>query len=191
MGVVVSDTTSDTAMAMLKTTANSRNSRPTIPPISRMGMNTATSEVLMESTVKPISLEPLKAARTGCLAGLDVARDVLDDDNRVVHHEPGGDGQRHQRQVVDGVMQQVHQRHGAEQRQRDGDAGNEGCGRVAQEQEDHQDNQRDGDGKRELDVLHRAADGGGAVIHHRQLHRTAGSRPGTAAAARECGPRCR
>ena len=52
MGVVVSDTTIEMAMAMVSTTANSRNSRPTMPPIRRMGMKTATSEVLMESTVK-------------------------------------------------------------------------------------------------------------------------------------------
>ncbi len=42
-------------MATESVTANSRNSRPTIPPISKMGMNTAISEILMESTVKPIS----------------------------------------------------------------------------------------------------------------------------------------
>ena len=49
-------------MATLRVTANSRNSRPTIPPISKIGMKTATSEVLMESTVKPISREPWSAA---------------------------------------------------------------------------------------------------------------------------------
>ena len=43
-------------------TANSRNRRPTIPPINRIGMNTATSEVLIESTAKPISWEPRSAA---------------------------------------------------------------------------------------------------------------------------------
>ena len=38
MGVTVSETTSDTAMAMLSATANSRNRRPTMPRISRIGM---------------------------------------------------------------------------------------------------------------------------------------------------------
>ena len=65
IGVTVSDTTSDMAMAVLSTTANSRNSLPTSPCIKRMGMNTAMSEVLMESTVKPISRAPRKAASTG------------------------------------------------------------------------------------------------------------------------------
>jgi hypothetical protein len=66
IGVVVSDTTSDTRMAIDNVTANSRNSRPTIPPINRIGMNTATSEVLIDKTVKPISLAPRSAAATGC-----------------------------------------------------------------------------------------------------------------------------
>ena len=44
---------------------NSRNSRPTMPPINRRGMKTATREVLMEMTVKAISLAPSNAARNG------------------------------------------------------------------------------------------------------------------------------
>jgi len=47
------------------TIANSRNSRPTMPPIRRIGMNTAISEMLIESTVKPTSLAPFKAASNG------------------------------------------------------------------------------------------------------------------------------
>ena len=52
-------------MAADKVTANSRNRRPTIPPIIKMGMNTAMSELLIESTVKPISCPPSKAAAKG------------------------------------------------------------------------------------------------------------------------------
>ena len=42
--------------------ANSRNRRPTIPPISRIGMNTAHSEMLIDMTVKQTSPAPLIAA---------------------------------------------------------------------------------------------------------------------------------
>ena len=52
-------------MAALSTTANSRNNRPTIPPIIRIGMKTATRDVLIDSTVKPISRAPRNAAGTG------------------------------------------------------------------------------------------------------------------------------
>ena len=46
-------------------TANSRKMRPTMPPISSTGMNTAISENVIEMMVKPISLAPLRAASNG------------------------------------------------------------------------------------------------------------------------------
>ena len=42
--------------------ANSRNSRPTMPPISRIGTNTAISDRLIDRTVNPTSLAPCSAA---------------------------------------------------------------------------------------------------------------------------------
>jgi hypothetical protein len=65
--VAVSDTTIEIKIAVAIVTANSRNRRPTIPPISRSGMNTATSERVIESTVKPISPAPASAAAKGPL----------------------------------------------------------------------------------------------------------------------------
>ena len=52
-------------MATESVTANSRSRRPTIPPISSSGMNTAISETLMVTTVEPISLAPFRAAANG------------------------------------------------------------------------------------------------------------------------------
>ena len=57
--------TPETRMARLTVTANSWNSRPISPPMNSSGMNTATSEVLIEITVKPICRAPLKAACIG------------------------------------------------------------------------------------------------------------------------------
>ena len=68
VGVVVSETTREMATAALRVMANSRKMRPTIPPIRRMGMNTAIKEVLMESTVKPISREPSQSGIHGAHA---------------------------------------------------------------------------------------------------------------------------
>ena len=65
MGVVVSDTTRETAIVVLNVTANYRNKRPSIPLINRMGINTAHREMLMDRTVKPISREPSSAASIG------------------------------------------------------------------------------------------------------------------------------
>ena len=55
----------DTRMAVESVTANSRNRRPTIPPIISSGIKTAISEMLMEKTVKPISCAPFSAAANG------------------------------------------------------------------------------------------------------------------------------
>ncbi len=49
-------------MAEVTVTANSWNSRPTIPPMKRTGMNTAARERVMDRMVKPISREPMRAA---------------------------------------------------------------------------------------------------------------------------------
>ena len=62
IGVVLSETTNETTIATDRVMANSRKRRPTSPPIIRMGMKTAMSEMLMERTVKPTSCAPLSAA---------------------------------------------------------------------------------------------------------------------------------
>ena len=91
----------------------------------------------------------------GRQAFLDVPIDVLQHHDGVVDHEADRDGQRHQRQIVQAVVEHVHHRRGAEQRQRHGDARNDGRPGVAQEQEDHHHDQRDGEHQREFHVAHR------------------------------------
>ena len=85
-------------------------------------MNTATSERLIDSTVKPISRAPRSAACSGGRPALQVARDVLEHDDGVVDDEAGRDGERHQRQIVEAVAEQVHHAERADQRDRHGDA---------------------------------------------------------------------
>ena len=115
IGVVVSETTSDTAMATESVTANSRNRRPTMPPIRRIGMKTAISETLMETTVKPISLAPWSAACNGAMPRSRWRVMFSIDHDRIVDDETGGDGQRHERQIVDAVAEQVHHAERADQ----------------------------------------------------------------------------
>ncbi len=64
MGVAVSDTIIEMTMAIVSVTANSRNRRPTMPPIIRMGMKTAINDRLIETMVKPTSRAPSSAAST-------------------------------------------------------------------------------------------------------------------------------
>ena len=67
IGVVVKEMIIDTTMAVESVTANSRKSLPTIPPMSNKGMKTAISEMLMVSTVKPISCAPFNVAANGSM----------------------------------------------------------------------------------------------------------------------------
>ena len=97
---------------------------------------------------------------------LDIARDILDDDESVVHHEPGGDGERHQRQVVDRKIEEHHHRKGADQRERYGDGGNNGRRNVAQEQINDHHHQRNRQHQLELGVGDRRANVGGTVGKH-------------------------
>ena len=105
----------------------------------------------------------MSAASKGGSPVLDVAGDVLDHHDGVVDDEAGGDGQRHQRQVVEAVAEQVHHAEGADERQRHGDAGDDGGAQVAQEDVDDRDHQDDGEDQRELHVVDRGAHGLGAV----------------------------
>ena len=54
--------TSEIITAADNVTANSRNSRPTCPSMNSNGMNTATSDKLIDRTVKPTSRAPSSAA---------------------------------------------------------------------------------------------------------------------------------
>ena len=80
-------------------------------------MNTAISDSVIETMVKPISPAPLSAASIGAEAFLEMADDVLDHDHRIVDHEADRDRQRHERQIVEAVTERVENRERADQRQ--------------------------------------------------------------------------
>ena len=100
---------------------------------------------------------------------LHVARDVFDHDDRIVHHETRGYGERHQGQVVEAEAHRVHRRESAHQGQGNRDAGNDRGGECAQEHEDDRHHQRDAEHQLEFHVGDRCADGGSAVRQHRDL----------------------
>ena len=57
--------TAEATTATDTVTANSRNSRPMMPPMKNSGMNTAISEKVIEMMVKPICPAPFSAAWNG------------------------------------------------------------------------------------------------------------------------------
>ena len=100
---------------------------------------------------------------------LDVAGDVFEHDDGVVDDEPRRDGERHEREIVQAVAEQVHHSEGADEGNRNGDARNEGGSNVAQEGEHYQDDEHAGDDERAFDIFQRAPDGWCSVHNHRHV----------------------
>ena len=65
IGVSVTETTPEMRIATQIVTENSRNSRPSTPPMNSTGMNTAASDSVIETIVKPISFDPTSEATSG------------------------------------------------------------------------------------------------------------------------------
>ena len=86
-------------------------------------------------------------------AGLHVPHDVLQHHDGVIHHEANRERQRHQREIVHAVAQQIHDGKGADNRHRQRQAGNDGGREIAQEQKDDQHHQADGEQECELHVV--------------------------------------
>src|SRR5256884_9938658 len=101
---------------LFRSTANSRNRRPTMPPIIRMGIKTATSEVLMERTVKPISLAPFMAAAKGFMPFSMWRGGVFNNQKGIGPAEPRGSGGGHERQIIEGSLAGTKEREGTSQR---------------------------------------------------------------------------
>ena len=100
----------------------------------------------------------------------DVAHDVFQHDNGVVHDETDTKRQRHERKVVEAVTEQIHHRERPDERHRHRQAGDDRGREIAQEQEDHHHDQSDGQFKREFHIVHRCADGLRTVVKDFQLH---------------------
>ena len=100
-------------------TANSRNSRPTMPPMNSSGMNTATSDTLIVTHGEADLACAEQRGLNSASCPLEVPRHVLEHHDRVVDDEARRDGERHQRQVVQGYSRARYMTpKRAEQRQR-------------------------------------------------------------------------
>ena len=92
------------------------------------------------------------------LAGFDVPRHIFQHDDRIIDDKTGRDRQRHQRQIVETVAQQIHHPERADQRDRHRDARDQGGAQVPQEREHDQDHQNDRDDQGSLDIVQRCPD---------------------------------
>ena len=103
-------------------------------------------------------------------AAFDEASNILDHDDGVVDDETGGDGERHQRQIVEAEAEEIHRSECADQRQRHRQAGDNRARQRAQEHEDHQHDQDDRKTELEFHVRDRSADRHGAVAQNADVH---------------------
>ena len=138
IGASVSETSAETAIEAVTVRANSRNRRPMMPPISSSGMNTAISETADRQHREADLARAVERRLERRLAVLDVAINVLHHHDGVVDHEADRDRERHQRQIVEAEIEQIHRGERAEQRQRHRDARNERRPEIAQEQQNDQ-----------------------------------------------------
>src|ERR1700722_2863281 len=102
---------------------------------------------------------------------LDMPRDVLDHHHCIIDDEPDGDGQRHQRKIVEAVAEHVHHHERADQRQWHGDRRDDRRPKLPQEYENDADDQRDRQKEREFDVGDAGADGLRTIGYDLNLNR--------------------
>ena len=95
--------------------------------------------------------------------------DVLEHDDGIVDHEAGGHRQRHERQVVEAIAQEIHRPEGADERHRHRHRGDDRRADAPQEREDHQRHQTDRDQERPLHVAQRGPDGRRPIEDDREI----------------------
>ena len=169
IGVTVSDTTVETAIAKASVTENSRNTRPTTPLMNSSGMKAATSDTLIEITVKPIWRAPSSAARIGVMPFSRLRKQFSIMTMASSTTKPT--------ETASAISDRLSMENPATHIIAQVPASASGTvmpaaivgGRPAQEQEHHQHHETDGRQQRELHVADAAADGAGAVGEDRDV----------------------
>ena len=111
-------------------------------------------------------LRALESRRERRLASFDIARDVFDHHDCIVDHKTGGDGERHQGQIVQTEAERIHRAECPDQRQRHRDAGNDRRRKRAQKNENNGHHERDAQHQLEFHVGHRGPHRRGAIRQH-------------------------
>ena len=119
--------------------------------------------MVIEMTGTEISRAPTRAA-SRAEPFLDMAVDVLDDDDGVVDDEADGEHEGQQRQQVERVAERQQREHHADQRQRDRHDGDERRAQAAEEQEDDDDDDQRCFEQRLLHLRDRGIDELGGIV---------------------------
>ncbi len=121
-----------------------------------MGMKTAASVAVVETTAKNTSRVPITLAARTDRPMFAPADDVLQHDDRVVDDHAGRQHQRQERDDVDGEADEIDARHHADQGDRDCEGRDQRRPEVHQEGVDDGDDDDDGERQRQLDLVDRA-----------------------------------
>ena len=95
-----------------------------------------------------------------------MALHVFNDHNGIVHHQSGGQGDAEQRQGIDREAEQLGEDESSDQRNRNGDRGNNSAAPALEEKKDHHDHDQDGLGQRLQHLLDRFAHGARGIEGH-------------------------
>ena len=95
--------------------------------------------------------------------------DVFEHDDGVIDDKSHREDEGHEREIVHAESEQIHHAERADDRERDGRAGDEGGAHIAQEDENHEHDQRDREHQRELDIVQGFADRSRAVVEDIEL----------------------
>ena len=125
MGVRVSDTNPEIRIATTIVTENSCSSRPTIPPMNNTGNEHGHQRDRHRDDREADFARSCKRSLHARLAHFHVADDVLQHDDRVVHHKSDRERERHQRKIVQTVPEQVHHRESADDGEGNGESRNQ------------------------------------------------------------------
>jgi hypothetical protein len=165
-GVTVSATSIDTSTASPYVSTSGRKNAP--ERLSRKSTGTIATTLMIVAYVIALrtSTDASSTMRNVDRSLPDGARlpqspdDVLDVDDRVVHHHPDGDHQPCEHHHVDRRALQIQHQHGGDQRQRDRDQRDERRAELEEERGDDQDDQDDADDQRTREVVQRLLDEG-------------------------------
>ncbi len=153
----------DTKTAVERVTANSRKRRPNDSAHQQKRDKDGNERNADGEDGETDFFRALQRRGKGLHAVFQMARDIFHHHDGIIDHKSRGNGHGHQREVVQGVSEQIHHGERTDQRDRHRDRGNERGAAVAQEDKHHDDDEADGNQQRPLHVTDRGADGGGAI----------------------------
>ena len=157
-GISVSACTSEISTADASVIDSARKNWPTTPDSMPSGTKT-TTVVSVEPTTGAISSRIASCDRLRRrLAAVQMAVDVLDDDDGIVDDEADGDGEAAHRHHVDRLAEPAHDEEGRHDGERQRDGGDEREAPVAQEDQQHDDGEHAADEDRVADVGDRGGD---------------------------------